>query len=332
MGIVVAVTQPEYDKAAEKFRKAAVRGFNCLRAPISEARLAAAVRKSGARHVVLGVERYGGPLYDALEEGGVVARFGVGFDGLDMAKATARGLLCTNTPGVLDDSVAEHAITLILCAAKALSAHDRAVRGGAWTPQLGVELRGKRLAVIGCGAIGCRVARIASVGLGMRVTGCKVHPCDIKAMKQAYGFEAITCDFREAVKDADFVSLHIPSIAETAHFINAERLAWMRPRAWLINTARGAVVDERALVKALHSDALAGAALDVFEREPYAPAGIGEDLRALPNVIMTPHVGSSTHEACDRVADRVFHNLSCATQGDFRNMDLLNPEVLNGAP
>ena len=134
---------------------------------------------------------------------------------------------------------------------------------------------------------------------------------------------------RSAVRDADFVSLHMSASRDNVHFINRERLAHLGERTWLINTARGSMVDEDALFAALVERRLAGAALDVFAREPYAPAEGSGDLRSLPNVILTPHIGSNTVEANRRMAERALQNIVLAEARAFARMDLLNPEVLS---
>lgn len=326
--VTVAVTELEFAKAEDIFRGAATEGFACVPAPAAEAALVEAVRIHGARHVIVGVEPYTGPLYAALAPGAVIARFGVGHDSLDKAQATARGLFCTNTPGALDDSVAEHTIALLLAAARHTVAVAGALAAGRWQGRVGVELRGRTLAVIGCGPIGCRVAAIAARGLGMRVVGCRRAADGVERLQRDFGFAAVTTDFGAAVRDADFVSLHIPSLPETRRYLGAERLAQLLPRCWVINTARGAVVDEVALFDALAAGRIAGAALDVFTREPYEPAAPGKDFRTLPHVILTPHVGSSTVEACERMARRALQNLRLAGAGRYAEMDLLNREVL----
>jgi phosphoglycerate dehydrogenase-like enzyme len=326
--VTVAVTDLEFHKAASVFAAAAAGGLSCVAAPADEKSLAAAVRATGARHVIIGVERCTGPLYDSLPAGGVIARFGVGHDGVDKSLASARGLLCTNTPGALDDSVAEHAVNLMLAAARHTVTVAAELRAGRWLPQLGGELQGKTLAVIGCGAIGRRVARIASRGLGMKVIGCEVADVNVAELQRDFGFSSVVSGFDDAVREADLVSLHIPSLPETRHFLNAARLALLPARCWVVNTARGALVDEVALFDALAAGRLGGAALDVFEREPYEPAAAGKDLRTLPNVVLTPHVGSSTREACERMAQRALQNIRLAEAGRFAEMDLLNRDVL----
>jgi phosphoglycerate dehydrogenase-like enzyme len=325
--IIVLVTEPEFYRASHWF--SAVAGIKCLAAPFEETALAEAVVRTGARHLVLGPAKYSDTLYRVLPRGGVLARFGVGHDGIDKDRATAAGLLCTNTPGVLDDSVAEHAMLLVLAAARHVAAFDREMRQRSWTPRVGAELRGRTLAIIGCGRIGRATASIASRGFGMRVVGYR----RLKAAADDPGsdFHTLTHDFAAAVKDASFVSLHIAATAETLGFMNRERLSAMREDAWLINTARGAVVDEAALYDAVSDRRIGGAALDVFDREPYEPADPGCDLRTLDNVILTPHVGSNTVEANRRMAERALANIRLAEAGRFAEMDLLNPDVLRGA-
>ena len=167
----VAVTELEFRKAEALFAHAAKEGCDCVSAPAEEAALAAAIRAGGIRHAIIGVEKYSGALYQVLSVGAVIARFGVGHDGVDKAQATARGLLCINTPGALDDSVAEHTINLLFTAARGTVEQAARLRAGEWVPRMGSELKGKTLAVIGCGAIGRRVAQIAAQGLGMKVIG-----------------------------------------------------------------------------------------------------------------------------------------------------------------
>ncbi len=327
--IIVLVTQGVYEKGKAVFDCADEEGLVCMPVPSCETELVATVRKYDARHVILGMEKYTRRLYDVLPKGAVLARFGVGYDNIDLKYATEKGLFCTNTPCVLEDSVAEITVALMLSAARHIPEMNENTRKGLWTIKKGVELHGKRLSVIGCGQIGCTVARIVSAGFGMEVIGCEIRDVDEESMKHEYGFSAIMKDFSEAVTDADFVTLHIPSIPDTYHFINNDSLKAMPRKSWLINTARGAVVDENALYNALESGTITGAALDVFETEPYAPVDSAKDLRMLPNVIMIPHVGSYTVEASRRMAERALRNIVLAERKDFEKMDLLNPEVLS---
>ncbi len=320
----VLVTASVYRKGEASFKAAA--GMECVRAPDAEQDLAAAIRDSHTRHVIVGNQRYSGPLYDALPRGGVIARFGVGHDGIDKELATKAGLLCTNTPGVLDQSVAEHTLLLIAAAARGLIAASQAMASTTWNTKAGQDLHGKRLAIIGCGGIGRAVARIATLGYGMQVIGCTRPGSPAPPMIEH--FQAVTNDFTAAVHGANFVSLHIPANRENVNFINRERLALLDKQTWLINTARGAVVDEAALFESLAEGRLAGAALDVFACEPYVPVESSGDLRSLPNVLLTPHVGSNTVEANRAMAERALQNITLAEARDFGRMDLLNRDVL----
>jgi phosphoglycerate dehydrogenase-like enzyme len=320
----VLVTEPEYRKAEACFLSAP--RLECLRAPDAEADLASAIREAHASYVVVGPGTYSGALYESLPAGGVIARFGVGHDGIDKAKATEAGLLCTNTPGVLNQSVAEHAMLLVAAAARTLISTSTSMARHVWDPATGEDLQGKTLAIVGCGAIGRSVARIASLGYGMQVVGC-ARP-GVPPPTELEHFRMVTNDFEVAVRDADFVSLHMSASRDNVHFINRERLTYLGERTWLINTARGSIVDEDALFAALVERRLAGAALDVFAREPYAPVEGGGDLRSLANVILTPHVGSNTVQANRRMAERALQNIAHAEARAFALMDLLNPDVL----
>jgi phosphoglycerate dehydrogenase-like enzyme len=321
---IVLVTEPEYRRGEMTFGSTG--DLECVPAPPAEDDLAETITKSGARYLVVGSVPYRDRLYAALPRGAVLARYGVGHETVDKVRATTAGVFCTNTPDVLQQSVAELTLSMIGAAARHLLAVSTDMVDGNWRPKQGVELQGKTLAVIGCGEIGRAVARIARAGFGMRVAGYRRRasasaPADVH-------FDVLGEDFSAAVGDADFVSLHIPGSPENTRFINRERLGLMPERAWLINTARGAVVDEAALYDALIGKRLAGAALDVFEREPYEPADPARDLRSLPQALLLPHVGSNTAEANARMAERALRNIRLAMAGDVAGMDLLNPEVV----
>ncbi len=310
----VIVTETEYCKAEKIFASAP--DFNCQPAPGAEAELALAIRQNQVRAVIVGVEKYQDALYQALPRGGVIIRFGVGHDSLDKDALRSHALYCANTPGVLDASVAEHTIALMLSAARHIPAATAATKTGKWPPFTGSEFEGKTLAVIGCGAIGTRVAAIARNGFGMRVFG---YDCIEKKLPDA--FEFCSRDWARVVKDADYVTLHIPVLQETRNLINAETLSAFKSSAWLINTARGALVDENALGLALQNGQLAGAALDVTSREPYQPDEF--DLRTFENVIMTPHIASSTTAACNRMALACLENLRQYFAGNPDGMSLV---------
>ncbi len=312
----IVVTQPEYEKAARIFEH--TDEFHCVTSPPDEAALADTIRSTGAMFTIVGVERYSGELYEAVPSGGVIARFGVGHDGIDKLRAESRGILCCNTPGVLDESVAEFAVGLMISAAKHIASCSTDTKQGCWAPRVGRDLAGKTLTVIGCGRIGCTVARIAREGLGMEVVGM-----DVQEPRVADVLDVFTRDFTAAAVRADFLTLHIPDIPATRDFMDQEKLAQMKPSAILINTARGGILDEDALYEAIAQHKLAGAALDVFKTEPYVPQSSGKDLRTLDRLIMTPHISSSTTEASERMAKAALTNIRHAIKGDIQQMNLI---------
>lgn len=314
---VVAVTSPEYRKGSDVF--ASVCDFEMLPAPSGEAELAAWIREHQAFAAVVGTASYTDELYRALPSGGVIARFGVGCDGIDREAAGDAGVLCCNTPGVLDDAVAEFTVGLLLSVARRITDSGADVRAGGWPQPSGMGLRGRKLLVVGCGAIGCRVAAMAKAAFGMKIAGCGITPDN----PRPDCFDEYSTDFAQVASGVCAVSLHIPDMPQNRDFMNRERLACLPPDAIVLNTARGAVLDENALYDAIASGRLAGAGLDVFKAEPYVPQDPARDLRTLSNVVMTPHLAGNTRDSCRCVADRVMQNLRCAVRGDVAHMDLV---------
>jgi glyoxylate reductase len=249
---------------------------------------------------------------DLLERGGsslrVVANVAVGVDNIDVPAARARDIIVTNTPDVLTNAVAEFTWGLILAVTRRLVEADRFVRRGDWTgwsPDLlnGTELAGKRLGIVGAGRIGRAVAARAAA-FGMDVVFTRRG-----SVSEIDGHPALSLD--EVLVTSDVVSLHIPLMPDTRHLIDRRALARMKPSAYLINTARGLVVDEAALVAALEAGAIAGAALDVFEREPTIHPG----LRRLDTVVLAPHIGSSTRETRTAMAELAARNVVRVLRG-----------------
>jgi lactate dehydrogenase-like 2-hydroxyacid dehydrogenase len=238
----------------------------------------------------------------------MIANFGVGFNNIDVEAAKARGIAVSNTPDVLTDATADLAFTLLLMIARRTGEGERHVRSSHWTGwrpthMLGRMVSGKTLGLIGMGRIARAVARRAHHGFGMRVlyTDPYPPPPDVAA---ALGAEQ-RATIEEVLAQSDFVSLHCPATPDTRHLMNSVRLAKMKPSACLINTARGDVVDEGALVEALQKGWIAGAGLDVFEREPQvAPALLG-----MENVVLLPHLGSATEETRVAMGMRALENL-----------------------
>lgn len=258
-------------------------------------------------------------LLDALPVLKVSSNFAVGFDNVDLAAATQRKVLICNTPGVLDGAVADVTIGLMLCLSRNLVAGDAFVRSGAWTKgafPLTRDIRGKTLGLLGMGRIGRVVARAA------QAFDMKVIYHNRREDPQAEGL-ATYVERDELFKSSDVLSVHIPLSAETRHSIGKHELGLMKPTAYLINTARGPVIDEAALIEALRAGTIAGAGLDVMEQEPL-PAD--SPLCALPNVVLQAHVGSATHETRRAMIDLAVANLMDALGGKTPQA-MVNPEV-----
>ena len=218
----------------------------------------------------------------------LISIWGTGTDNVDLPAAAARGVTVTNTPGANAIAVAEHTVALMLAVAKQLVPADQAMRQGGWPRNLVPQLRGKRLGLVGTGLIGREVAAMAR-GLGMEVVAWTFHPS--ARLADSLGLRYVELD--ELLRTADIVSLHLRATPETRHFLNRARLAMLKPGAILVNTARGALIDEAALVECLREKKIACAGLDVFEAEPL-PAG--HPLLGLPNVLLTPHAAGMTPE------------------------------------
>ena len=224
----------------------------------------------------------------------IVGRAGTGVDNIDVGAASARGILVVNAPGANSISVAEHACALMLALARSVPAADRAMKDGKWEKKrfLGSELRGKTLGIAGLGRIGQEVAQRARA-FGMKIVAH--DPYLSREIAAAIGVELLSLD--EVCAAADFLSLHLPSTPETKHLLNDARLASMKPGVRIINTARGELIDEAALARAIERGTVAAAGLDVFEREPPADWALAK----LPQVVATPHIAASTEEAQELV-------------------------------
>jgi len=257
--------------------------------------------------VCLLTDRVDRELLDAAPRLKIVANVAVGYNNIDVPAARERGIVVTNTPDVLTESVADFTWALILAVTRRLSEGERLVRRGEWKGwaldfMLGMELSGKQLGLVGLGRIGRAVARRAPA-FGMRVAFAA------RREQSLDGAEAMSLD--RLLNTSDVVSLHVPLTPETTHLIDKRALARMKRSAYLINTARGPVVDEAALAWALQQHLLAGAALDVYEREP----AIHPDLLPLDNVLLVPHLGSGTRETRTAMADLAADNVLAVLGG-----------------
>ena len=253
----------------------------------------------------------------------IVSNVAVGYNNLDVAAATRRGVMMTNTPGVLDDTTADFTWCLILAAARGLAIADRTVRSGKWKRWrmmefLGQDIYGKTIGICGFGRIGRGVARRA-MGFNMKVLYASRSRASDTVEQE---FRASYVDKQTLLREADVVTLHLPLSADTRHYIGAKELALMKKTAILVNAARGPVVDERALVKALKAHRIFSAGLDVYEKEPALAPG----LSSLPNVVLAPHMASATAETRLKMSNMAVTNCIAGLTGQ-RPPNLLNPEV-----
>lgn len=242
---------------------------------------------------VVGVEAWDAEVIQRAPGLQVLSKLGVGIDNIDLDAATAQGVLVTNVPGGNTNAVAELALGLVLALFRHIPAMGAAARSGDWTRYVGAEIAGKTVGLIGFGSIGRRFAQLLS-GFGVNVSAWDPYP----DLQQAESLGVQLTEFDTVLAESDIVSLHVPSLPETHHLMSTRNLAMMKLGSVLVNTARGALVDERALVAALESGHLAGAALDVFEVEPVP---VDSPLLALPNVIATSHGAADSFEAYEHI-------------------------------
>jgi lactate dehydrogenase-like 2-hydroxyacid dehydrogenase len=245
-------------------------------------------------------------VFNACPTAKIFANFSVGYNNIDTAMAKSKGIEATNTPGTSDVAVAEHTIALMLALTTRLIEGDRYMRSGkykGWDPELlvGTDMRGKVIGLIGGGAIGGEVAKIFHNGFGANIIYSDV--VENKKLEEETG--AVKKEFNDLIKTADIVSLHCPLLPSTTHMINKEVLSMMKPTAFLVNTARGPIIDENALVEALKNKVIRGAALDVFEFEPKLAKGLAK----LENVILTPHIASAREVARNMMSEIAAKNI-----------------------
>ncbi len=269
-------------------------------------------------------------VFEAAPKLKIVAQMAVGYDNIDVAEATKRGIYVTNTPGVLTETTADFAWALLLAVARRVVEADKYVRTGQWKVSwhpsmlLGRDVYGATLGIIGAGRIGRAVARRAK-GFNMKIIYYDVVPMPPEDEKE---LGARLVDLDTLFREADFVSIHVPLTKETYHLVNEDKLKLMKKTAYLINNSRGPVVDEKALYKALKEGWIAGAALDVFEQEP---TPMDNPLLKLDNVVVAPHISSASYETRSRMAEMVAENLVAFFEGR-QPPNLVNPEVLKIRP
>jgi phosphoglycerate dehydrogenase-like enzyme len=248
----------------------------------------------------------------------VIARAGVGYDAVDVATATELGVAVAITPGTNQDAVAEHTFTLILAIAKNLITQHLGTIAMQWPRQANLPLRGRTLGIAGLGRIGKAVA-LRGECFGMKLLAYDPYPDH--AFAKAHGIAFVSFD--QLLADADFLSLHLPATQETRHLINRQTLARMKPSAYLINTARGALVNEADLVAALENKRLAGAGLDVFEEEPPADS----PLFRMSNVVVTPHAAGVDIKSRDDMALSAAQAIVSLAKGEWPSEKIVNPDA-----
>lgn len=250
----------------------------------------------------------------------IFANMAVGFDNVDIEASKKAGIMIANTPGVLTDTVAEHTFALMLAIAHRVAEADRFARAGkyhGWEPMmlLGTDLSYKTIGILGLGRIGSRVAYHAVKGFNAKAIYYDVNRNEEFEKEFLDSTGSPQAAFRttpeEVLREADFVSIHVPLLPSTRHLINAERLKIMKPTAYLVNTSRGPVIDEKALAEALQNKIIKGAAIDVFENEP----AIEPLLLKLDNIILTPHIASATEATRDKMAELAAENIISALSG-----------------
>jgi glyoxylate reductase len=245
-------------------------------------------------------DKLDGEVFDACPSAKFFCNFSVGFDNVDLEECKKRGIQISNTPGTSAVAVAEHTVALMLCLTTRIVEGDRFMRSGkykGWDPDLlvGTDLRGKTIGLIGVGQIGTEVAKILHYGFGSRIIYSDIKPSiELERMDETEKLET-----SEVIKQSDILSLHVPLLPSTRHLINKESLATMKKDAFIVNTARGAVIDEKALIEALEKDVIKGAAIDVYEEEPYLSKG----LTKLPDIVLTPHIASARISAREKMSE-----------------------------
>jgi D-3-phosphoglycerate dehydrogenase / 2-oxoglutarate reductase len=273
----------------------------------------------GIPAALAGSESYTRRVFEAHPQLRVVARVGVGYDAVDVKAATEHGVVVTIAPGTNQDAVSEHCFMLILALAKNLLRQHQPIRDGKWPRQANLPLRGKTLGLVGLGRIG-RSMTTRALAFGMKVMAYEPFP-DV-AFVEKHGVRLAPLE--DLLRESDYVSLHLPAMEGTRALINADRLKLMKPTAFLINTARGAVVDELALYEALRDKRIAGAGLDVFEEEPPLP---GNPLLTLDNVVLTAHTAGVDLQSRDDMARKAAECIAAISRGEWPAECVVNPEV-----
>jgi glyoxylate reductase len=319
----ILVTKPVFSEAIEFLKTQAFVDLNSDERTLTKSELIQ--RLNGVQGAVtLATDTIDTEVLEAVPTLRIVANVAVGLNNIDVATATRLGILVTNTPGVVTETTADFAWALLMAAARRVAEADRFVRAGEWKVfqlqmLLGHDVYGKTLGIIGFGNIGKAVARRAK-GFGMTIQYCgsgRAIPADAAEGAGSVSFETL-------LSTSDFISVHVPLLPTTTHLLNEQAFALMKPSCIFVNTSRGPVVDEKALIRALRSGKIAAAGLDVFEREPE----LEPELLTLENVVLAPHIGSSSRETRLKMCLMAAGNVLAGLKGE-RPPNLVNPEALD---
>lgn len=308
---VVFITRPIPQAGIDIIKKHAIVKLRKTDSVISRKELLAGVKQAEILLPIL-TDTIDAAVMDAAPKLQFIANYAAGFNNIDIPAATKRGITVTNTPEVLTDTTAELAVTLMLATARRIVESDTIMRAGkyhGWGPlsYLGMQVTGKTLAIIGFGNIGQRVAEMAHRGFDMNII--YVNPHAVPKLERSLHAKKVT--LQQALKQADVVSLHVPLLPSTTHLLGAKEFKQMKRTAYLINASRGPVVDELALVRALKRGDIAGAGLDVYEREPKMTPG----LKNLSNTVLVPHIGSASIETRTAMAELAANNIVAFIRG-----------------
>lgn len=320
----IYVTRAVFDEALVRLRQEAQVEVSSDDRPLSKAEVTERLRDADGAMTML-TDPIDREVLTAASRLKIASNVAVGFNNIDVSAATDVGVMVTNTPGVLTETTADFAWALLMAAARRVVEGDVFARAGKWkswspTMFLGRDVHGKTLGIAGLGRIGQAVARRAA-GFNMKVIFHNPRPVADNVIRET-GAQPVSFD--DLLRTSDFISLHVPLSAATTHLLNDETFAIMKPSCIVVNTTRGPVVDEKALVRALQNKQIAGAGLDVFEREPE----IEPELLKMGNVVLAPHIGSGSYETRMKMCMMAADNLLAWLKGE-RPPNLVNPEVWN---
>lgn len=319
----VVITDLEYQKADTLFEEYSDR-IKWIPCPDDEKSVSQAVKQNGARIAVLGITKYKEALYAELsansgDDPALIVRYGVGYDGVDLEQCKRYNVMLAITPGASSVAVAECAVALMLSLARHVPECDKDMKNGGYQHVTGFELGGKTLGIAGLGKIGKKTAQIGAFGFHMNVICYDILSLEKQASMetitqdaflQKYGIKEYYNDYQAFAKNVDMLSIHMPSNKETYHYFNKQRIDMLKNGAYIVNTARGAIIDDSALYAALSNGRISAAGLDVFHKEPYEPTEPAFDFRTLPNVVLTPHLGGDTVESNQNIVHLIMENIT----------------------